>query len=65
MDSFRFGLLVGLVAGLVMASLWDNDQEWDASIPTETEDAADISVEITVTESEGDERSAGNDLITG
>ena len=29
MNSFRFGLWMGFVAGIVLAALWDNEPDWE------------------------------------
>jgi len=33
MFNFRFGFWVGLVAGIVLALLWDTEQAWNEEIP--------------------------------
>ena len=60
-SSFRFGLLVGFVAGLVMAALWDNDQEWDADIPAGNPAGTGTSFTATVTEVNITENAGKND----
>ncbi len=36
MNSFRFGLWVGFVTGIILAALWDNQSELDLEPATET-----------------------------
>ncbi len=53
MNSFRFGLWLGFVAGIVFAALWNSEPEWDSeTIVIVEESPEDIEiVEITATES--------------